>query len=122
MLQIAAQTYSRGSIRPHTTQRKPICVVALSCDWGDRAAGRWRWQYSGAHRCDPPLRVWVTAGSGSPVEGMQHAEPASGRWLAEYTVVVLSHTLLSLSSSPKAFAGNSPPGEVPRQPSAPSLR
>ena len=39
------------------TQRNPICVVALSCDCGERAAGRYRWQYSGAHRCEPPLSV-----------------------------------------------------------------
>jgi len=26
----------------YTTQRNPMWVVAVSCDWGDRAAGRYR--------------------------------------------------------------------------------
>ena len=35
---------ARGPLRrvslKSTTQRNPMCVVALSCDWGERAAGR----------------------------------------------------------------------------------
>ena len=46
-------------------------VVELSCDCGDRAAGRKRWQYSGAHRCEPPLRAWISDGSGSSDVGQQ---------------------------------------------------
>src|ERR1035438_781174 len=38
-------------------QRKPMCVVEESSDSGERAAGRKRRQYSGEHRCDPPLRT-----------------------------------------------------------------
>ena len=32
-------------------------VVAVSNDCGDRAAGRYRRQYSGAQRWDPPFNV-----------------------------------------------------------------
>ncbi|EUA92226.1 hypothetical protein I551_1307 [Mycobacterium ulcerans str. Harvey] len=47
-------------------------MVAVSWDCGERAAGRYRWQYSGAHRCEPPLRVWLMVGSAGPA-GAQHA-------------------------------------------------
>ncbi|EUA06896.1 hypothetical protein I553_0731 [Mycobacterium xenopi 4042] len=32
---VAVDHYSRSA-----THRKPMCVVAVSCDWGERAAGR----------------------------------------------------------------------------------
>src|SRR5882757_11095833 len=95
-------------------------VVALSCDCDDRAAGRYRWQYSGAHRCEPPLSVWLMVGSGA-WEGGQHPL-AAPRWWALNRVVVHSHTLPIMSSRPNPFGGNAPTGEVPTQPSAPSLR
>jgi hypothetical protein len=41
-----------------------MCVVAESTDCCERAAGRCRRQYSGAHRCEPPLstrRGWVSS-------------------------------------------------------------
>lgn len=47
-------------------------VVAVSCDCGDRAAGRYRWQYSGAHKWEPPLSAWLMVGSAGPT-GAQHA-------------------------------------------------
>src|SRR6478752_10455176 len=104
-----------------TTQRKPICVVALSCDCGDRAAGRYRWQYSGAHRCEPPLITWLTCGSGAV--GPQHDSTGPPtRWWPLKRVVVHSHTLPIMSTSPYPFGGNEPTGEVPGHPSAPSLR
>ena len=62
------------------TQRNPMCVVALSCDCGDRAAGRYRWQYSGAHRCEPPLSAWLTVGSASSIGGQHPCAGSSGRW------------------------------------------
>ena len=99
-----------------------MCVVALSCDCGDRAAGRYRWQYSGAHRCDPPLRGWLTDGSG-PRDGVQ--QPFAGPstpWWALYSVVVHSQTLPIMSTIPNPLGGNVPTGEVPIQPSAPSFR
>lgn len=34
-----ARSASAGQLEV-TTQRNPMCVVALSCDWGERAAGR----------------------------------------------------------------------------------
>jgi hypothetical protein len=42
---LARGAYRRLAIRfggqlEVTTQRNPMCVVALSCDWGERAAGR----------------------------------------------------------------------------------
>lgn len=62
----------RYPVAESATHRNPMWVVAVSCDCGDRAAGRYRWQYSGAHRCEPPLSVWLIAGSAGPV-GAQHA-------------------------------------------------
>jgi hypothetical protein len=47
-------------------------VAAVSCDCGDRAAGRYRWQYSGAHKCEPPLSVWAIAGPAG-ADGAQQA-------------------------------------------------
>src|ERR1700754_4848428 len=96
-------------------------VVAVSCDCGERAAGRYRWQYSGAHRCEPPLSAWLTDGSGT--EGAQQDSTApSGRWCAENRLVVHSHTLPIMSTSPYPFGGQVPTGDVPIQPSAPSFR
>ena len=51
-----------------------MCVVAVSRDCGERAEGRYRWQYSGAHRCDPPLSVWLTLGSADGGCGAQHGD------------------------------------------------
>lgn len=36
-------------------RRKPMCGVDVSSACGDRAAGRYRRQYWGEQRCDPPL-------------------------------------------------------------------
>src|SRR5262249_45362460 len=122
-----------------------MCVVAVSRDCGDRAAGRYRWQYSGAHRCEPPLSVWFTVGSAdgtderlpeeetgtderlreeeTGTDGPQHGdEPSPTRWCAENSVVVHSQTLPIMSTSPNPFCGKMPTGEVPNQPAAPSLR
>jgi hypothetical protein len=46
--------FHHGNLEVHrlTTQRKPMWVVEVSNDWGDRAGGRYRRQDSGAHRCD----------------------------------------------------------------------
>src|ERR1700686_813480 len=100
-----------------------MCVVAVSRDCGERAAGRYRWQYSGAHRCDPPLSVWLMVGSADGACGAQHGDSCVSppRGCAENSVVVHSHTLPIMSTSPNAFAGKVPTGEVPRQPAAPSL-
>src|ERR1700756_3332988 len=97
-------------------------VVAGSCDCGDRAAGRWRWQYSGAHRCEPPLSVWLTVGSAGLDGAQQVFGGESGRWCAENSVAVHSHTLPIRSTRPNPLGGNVPPGDVPTQPRAPSLR
>ena len=63
------QLICQGRSRTH---RNPMWVVAVSCDCGDRAAGRYRWQYSGAHRCEPPLSVCAMVGSAGP-DGAQQA-------------------------------------------------
>ena len=97
-------------------------MVELSWDCGERAAGRNRWQYSGAHRCEPPLSAWISDGSGSSDVGQQDFAGAS-RWpRSEYFVVVHYHTLPIMSTRPKPLAGKVPTGEVPTQPWAPSLR
>src|SRR5664279_3079305 len=46
---------SRDGVR--RMQRKPMWLVAVSTAWGERAAGRYRRQYSGAQRWEPPLRT-----------------------------------------------------------------
>ena len=103
-------------------------MVELSWDCGDRPAGRKRWQYSGAHRCEPPLRAWMIVGSGSGGIGQQELLGASGVCpRSEYRVVVHYQTLPIMSIRPNPFAGKVPTGEVPIQrwlsnPSAPSLR
>ena len=57
-----------------------MCVVALSCDCGERAAGRYRWQYSGAHRCEPPLSTWLKVGSAVAPGAQQGSDRWSTRW------------------------------------------
>ena len=65
----------------------------------------------------------MTLGSGSAGGGQQEFAGWSRAWpRAEYGVVVHSHTLPIMSRSPKPLGGNVPIGEVPTQPSAPSLR
>src|ERR1700761_675747 len=96
-------------------------VVAVSCDWGDRAAGRYRWQYSGAHKCEPPFNVWLMLGSAGP-DGVQQAfGSSSSRWCAENSVAVHSQTLPIMSTRPNPLGGKVPTGDVPTHPSAPSL-
>ena len=88
---------------------EPDVRVALSCDCGDRAAGRYRWQYSGAHRCEPPLRVWLTVGSARRdrrAAALRAARPAGGA--PTNSVVVHSHTLPIMSTRPNPFGGNVP--------------
>jgi hypothetical protein len=67
------------------------------------------------------LSVWLTAGSAVEA-GVQQPLAPSSRWCAENSVVVHSHTLPIMSTNPKPFGANVPTGDVPRQPSAPSLR
>ena len=65
------------SVQRLTTHRKPIWVVEVSSDCGDRAAGRYRRQYSGAHKCDPPfnaLRIVESAAGAAVGEGPQHGD------------------------------------------------
>jgi hypothetical protein len=65
------------SVQKLTTHRKPIWVVEVSSDCGDRAAGRYRKQYSGAHKCDPPfnaLRIVESAAGAGTGEGPQHGD------------------------------------------------
>jgi hypothetical protein len=65
------------SVQRLTTHRKPIWVAEVSGDCGDRAAGRYRKQYSGAHKCDPPfnaLRIVESAAGAATGEGPQHRD------------------------------------------------
>src|SRR5215217_6053632 len=60
---------------------------------------------------------------GSAVVGpQQDCTGPSSRWCAENCVVVYSQTLPIISTSPNSLGGKVPTGEVPTQPSAPSLR
>src|ERR1700754_5112606 len=61
--------------------------------------------------------------AGAAPEGPQHGcRGSSSRWCAENCVVVHSHTLPIMSTRPNPFEGNVPTGDVPTQPSAPTLR
>src|SRR5579863_3245554 len=49
--------YLTHSSPPSRTQRNPRCDIPVSIICGERAAGRNRRQYSGAHKNEPPLRT-----------------------------------------------------------------
>jgi len=68
------------------------------------------------HLADGGVRV------DGPRLGVQHLLASPSRCRPAKIVVVHSHTLPIMSTSPKSLGGNAPTGEVPTQPSAPSLR
>ena len=79
------------------TQRKPRWPVLLdrACPW--RAAGRYRLQYDGAQRWDPPL---VTARASGPADATAGAQQVGGVWSSVHAEDVHSQTLPIMSTSP----------------------
>ena len=47
----------RAESQARLTHRKPIWLVEVSIISGCRAAGRYRWQWFAAHKCDPPFKT-----------------------------------------------------------------
>jgi hypothetical protein len=78
---------------------KPMSVVEVSSDSGERAAGRYRRQCSGEHRCDLPLSTRRAPSLETGDEGPQHGA-VSGLWEALHGSTVHSQTLPVTSNRP----------------------
>src|SRR3954470_22495560 len=95
----------------------------MACPW--RAAGRYRWQYDGAHRCEPPLITRRSCSVNVAVAGPQQecvgVSVVAPAWFGVQGELVHSQTFPTTSNSPKPLGAKCFTGVVRSAPGAARL-